>query len=72
MYFGNSVQLRSSAARPLLAGAPMDRNPSARTCGRDDCHTRLSRYNPSPMCGEHACWQDAPTRRTRSAPVRLQ
>lgn len=63
MYFRSSVQLRQSAARPLLAGAPLERSSAGRTCDHDDCHTRLSRYNPSALCGEHAGWQDAERRR---------
>ena len=61
-----SVQLRHSSARPLLAGVPLEQQANGRTCGHDDCHTRLSRYNPSTVCAEHAGWRDA-TRRPRSA-----
>ena len=69
MYVQSSVSLRHGTARPLLAGAPLDRNPSARTCGQDGCHTRLSRYNQSTVCAEHAGWQDNLKRRSRSAPI---
>ena len=70
MYYRSTVSMKSSSARPLLAGAPLERQTTVRTCTHQDCHTRLSRYNPSPMCGEHAGWQDAPARRTRASSSR--
>ena len=61
-----SLHLHRGTARPLLAGEPLEQHVGGRTCGQDDCHTRLSRYNPSNVCAEHAGWRDVRAGRRRA------
>lgn len=59
------VGRRHAEARPLLQGDPLETFGDARHCAVDGCITLLSRYNPSPLCGEHRGWRDVQRKRTR-------
>ena len=65
MDYTQPVRRRAAAAMPLLQGARLDTFAQHRVCSRDDCTARLSRYNPSDVCGEHRGWRDQPPPRTR-------
>lgn len=58
-----TVTLHEPRAVPIAAGTSLMCQPRGRKCQVPDCHTVLSRYNPSETCARHAGWQDAPTRR---------
>ena len=62
---GNTIRRREADGRKLLGGEPLDTFPEGRVCAADDCSTKLSQYNPSPLCGEHNGWREAPVRRRR-------
>lgn len=65
MDWNQPIRRREPRAVPLRHGAPLDTFAQHRICKRDDCMARLSRYNPSDMCGEHRGWRDQPQRRAR-------
>lgn len=67
MDWNQPIRRRSSHASPLIQGEPLDTFQLHRVCMRPDCTARLSRYNPSDVCGEHRGWRDQPQRRTRRA-----
>jgi hypothetical protein len=65
MDWNQPIRRRASRAVPLLQGAPLDTYQQHRICAREDCTARLSRYNPSDVCGEHRGWRDQPQTRIR-------
>ena len=67
MDWNQPIRRRASRAVPLVHGDAMETFTEHRVCGRDGCTARLSRYNPSDVCGEHRGWRDQPQRRSRRA-----
>lgn len=50
--------LRQSRHQRVVGGERIESFGAQRTCAADDCHTVLSRYNPSACCALHAGWKD--------------
>lgn len=65
MDWNQPIRRREARAVPLLQGAKLDTFAQHRICKRESCTARLSRYNPSDLCGGHRGWRDEPQTRTR-------
>jgi hypothetical protein len=59
---GVAPRPRQSTSRRITSGTPLRAHPTNRRCLADDCHAKLSRYNPSEAC----------RRGERSEPLRLR
>lgn len=53
---------RRESHRQLTNGDPLEQYPHDASCQHHDCTAKLSRYNPSPLCGVHKGWQDTASR----------
>lgn len=48
--------------RALVSGQRLQQFGPGRSCRHEGCSARLSRYNPSEVCGLHEGWHDTVTR----------
>jgi hypothetical protein len=64
----HNMNLRNSSLQRLRPGSAVDKHDGQRTCEAEECTTRLSRYNPDPVCSMHQGWaaQPAPRRAPRA------
>ena len=59
----------ASPGEKLISGEELTRYDAARVCEVPQCATRLSSYNPDPLCSQHRGWGLDVVPRPRRRPV---
>jgi hypothetical protein len=62
---GLAPRPRQATSRRITSGTALRAYATGRRCLADDCHAKLSRYNPGETCSRHSGWADTRERTTR-------